>query len=294
MSQPPIPPAMTKDEALRQKLAYEAPSAGAERHPRGYFPTTRRGATQEKICDICAGRQQDQHCRAEQQQEPGQGHPAEPRVDLARALDMKPAVLVAVGERHVQRTRDDVELPARRARVHARPESSDRAQPMPTPVLRDRPHTGLDFVQHRERNPEVGNDPGLGAGEPRPCDADNRCRPIVDRNRSAENAGVSAETRLPEMMSENDDRRLAGCVVAIGVEAPAEDECRPRDREEVRGDQRAPHPFEVTVQSNGCRESGIDRRDALERACGAQDLESRDRTRRCRPRPSDDPPPRCS
>ena len=72
---------------------------------------------------------------------------------------------------------------------------------------------GAKRVVGTQRHPEVAGERLHDPGEPFPCHADDRERPVVDRQRAADDVRGRAKPFPPEGMREDHDRRRLGTIV---------------------------------------------------------------------------------
>lgn len=74
---------------------------------------------------------------------------------------------------------------------------------------------GLEFRLHRDRRPDVRFKLRPHIFEVGRRNADHGERMSIQRQRFAQNAGVRAQTLLPELVTENDDRIVTGTDVFV-------------------------------------------------------------------------------
>ena len=106
-------------------------------------------------------------------------------------------------------------------RRHARLQTAEDVQPTTTPIQQPvELRRGLAF--HHGGNPHRWNRAPVDAAETRVRHADDRHRVRVDEDRAADNVASAAETVLPVVERQHDDRMRAGLLVVGFLDGPSE------------------------------------------------------------------------
>ena len=223
-----------EDEALDQQLTDEAPAPGAERGADADLALAGGGARQLQGRHVDTGNQQHQADRAQQHQHPG---PC-PRPDhvVVQRLDAGQRVLVPLGVLGPERLRDLVHARLRLRHGHPRRQAADdlqiHAEPVRPPHPLVRRHDIGDVEVGRARRAD-------GVRDVRGQHADDLVALALQRNGSADEAGITAEPPAPQRVAEDDDAVAAVHFVVDG-ERPAQGGCDPQHPEEIgRGAQGA-------------------------------------------------------
>ena len=216
-------PGERQRECLRQHLPEEAPAAGAESASDRDLPAPSRPAGKQQVGHVDAGDEEDERHRSEEKQ---QGFPraAGDRFLQGHEHDAPARVLLRIGGGQPRGDRGEIRL--RRGERHARLSPGDDGEPVGASVLER-------LRVQDERHPDVGLARGV-AEVARHDAADGPALP-VERDRAADDAGVPAETPLPELPGKNHAGLAAGVLVR-GVEHAPEKRRDPEDREESGGD----------------------------------------------------------
>ncbi len=216
-----------EENALRQELAQQAPPRRAQGEADRDLPLPVGGPGQQEVGDVGAGDQEDEGDRPEQQHQrrPQLAHDrVEERLEGHALLRVR--VRVALGEA----LREGLHLGAGAGDVHSRLQPADHVDPRVVAPLRLAPDPVLETEERRE---DVG---GLPAPVEIPRhDADHReALPAQDEG-AAEDAGVAAESPLPESLAQEDDA-VGARLLLLRAERPAEDRSLPERRERPRRD----------------------------------------------------------
>ena len=227
------------DETLDGNHLHQPPSPGANRRPEGQLASSRRGVRDLQLGQVEAG---DAEHEGDEQAERQQRSPIlllQPRDARRRRLDVDPLAEKALHEigtgaahagrflgteRHEHRHQPVAQRQGGRAGL----EVDEDADPA-VADLSDRP------VHHR-RQEHVGHCAGLGAGEPRLDDADNREGGTTNPDRAADRRRIPAQAALPVVMRDQRDGMGAGrAIVGLREETPRR---RPQTetREQAAGD----------------------------------------------------------
>ena len=214
------PPGQCDEQALDDQLARDAAPGGSESHARGQFLASLRPTRQEKAGDV-------QACEHEQERRPHQQCPERPRHTAAqtrpalsagqhvnRRCEKLAALLCGhrrktlasrIGLEHQLEPR--LETGLRFLRCDAGLQPAEDMHPDGATIER-----GLKlerrFARHHGRDPQRGRFGQIHAAEARRGDADHRHRKVVDEDPAPDDIAGAAESVLPVVVREHDDRMV--------------------------------------------------------------------------------------
>src|SRR5690242_8711714 len=147
------------------------------------------------------------------------GEHAEPMYERYRA----PAVRLRIGELELPRDTAQVGLRLRHAQGWL--QSTEDDQPAPRSLLkRTLRHGGHGHRLHVDWNPDLRREARCRSAEPARRNADDRVRIAIERDRAANDAAVTAERVVPEVIAQYDYGARSGCALVGRLdEAP---QCR--------------------------------------------------------------------
>ena len=231
-----------EEHALRQQLAHQPRSTGAERRPDGHLPLPAGRPREQQVGDVGARNQEHQHHGAHHRG--GRDLERQRHQFVAqRSGPCAPAIVVAIGA--CELAGDFGQLTAGRRDRCVRRQTATRGQRALA--------TGGGVFERHHRDPELRDLRKLKTGRHHPNHGVGRA---VDDQHAADDRLVGGVAALPEAVAQHHDRRRPGPIV-VRCELPADHRMHTEQRKEVPRHRRSLEPLGFDAFGNRQASVGI-------------------------------------